>query len=135
MFSRRSKVAELERRYQRVQYPIEHCLIDYQMARQHLLNGWLDDVKVMGNRMIDEAIACGSHLWQLIGLLTIAQAFCAQNNLEQLAVQLRAAAKLVQSRLPDERIAFFVEVSQKLNRDLLMKKLAHSLELESTLLA
>uniref|UniRef100_A0A182NZZ8 Uncharacterized protein n=1 Tax=Anopheles epiroticus TaxID=199890 RepID=A0A182NZZ8_9DIPT len=133
--SYKSKVAELERRYQRVQYPIEHCLIDYQTARQHLLNGWLDDVKVMGNRMIDEAIACGSHLWQLIGLLTIAQAFCAQHNLEQLAVQLRAAARLVQDRLPDERIAFFIEVSQKLNQDLLMKKLAHSLELESTLLA
>uniref|UniRef100_A0A182K0R2 Uncharacterized protein n=1 Tax=Anopheles christyi TaxID=43041 RepID=A0A182K0R2_9DIPT len=133
--SYKSKVAELERRYQRVQYPIEHCLIDYQMARQHLLNGWLDDVKVMGNRMVDEAIACGSHLWQLIGLLTIAQAFCAQNNLEQLAMQLRAAAKLVHSRLPDERVAFFIEVSQKLNQDLLMKKLAQSLELERTLLA
>ncbi|XP_035899271.1 uncharacterized protein LOC118506363 [Anopheles stephensi] len=129
----KSKIAELDRRYQRVQYPIERCLLDYQMARQHLLNGWLDDVKVMGNRMIDEAIGCGSHLWQLIGLLTVAKALCAQHNLEQLAVQLRAAARLVQSRLPDERIAFFIEVSQKLNRDLLMKKLGQSLELDRTL--
>ncbi|XP_050069497.1 uncharacterized protein LOC126557682 [Anopheles maculipalpis] len=130
----KSKIAELERRYQRVQYPIEHCLVDYQMAREHLLNGWLDDVKVMGNRMIDEAIGCGSHLWQLIGLLTVAKALCAQHNLEQLAVQLRAAARLVQSRLPDERIAFFIEVSQKLNQDLLMKKLGQSLVLEHSLL-
>uniref|UniRef100_A0A182W1C4 Uncharacterized protein n=1 Tax=Anopheles minimus TaxID=112268 RepID=A0A182W1C4_9DIPT len=129
----KGKIAELERRYQRVQYPIERCLIDYQMARQHLLNGWLDDVKVIGNRMIDEAIGCGSHLWQLIGQLTVAKALCAQNNLEQLTVLLRTAAKLVESRLPDERIAFFVEVSQKLNRDLLMKKLGHSLVLERTL--
>uniref|UniRef100_A0A182SKN2 Uncharacterized protein n=1 Tax=Anopheles maculatus TaxID=74869 RepID=A0A182SKN2_9DIPT len=130
----KSKIAEFERRYQRVQYPIERCLVDYQMAREHLLNGWLDDVKVMGNRMIDEAIGCGSHLWHLIGLLTIAKALCAQHNLEQLAVQLRAAAELVQSRLPDERIAFFIEVSEKLNRDLLMKKLGQSLLLERTLL-
>ncbi|XP_052890499.1 uncharacterized protein LOC128298761 [Anopheles moucheti] len=130
----KAKIAELERRYQRVQYPIERCLVDYQMAIQHLANGWLDDMKVMGNRMIDEAIGCGSHLWQLIGQLTIAKALCAQHNLEQLAVQLRAAAKLVQARLPDERIAFFIEVSQKLNRDLLMKKLGHSLVLERTLL-
>ncbi|XP_049286270.1 uncharacterized protein LOC125765312 [Anopheles funestus] len=130
----KGKIAELERRYQRVQYPIERCLLDYQMARQHLLNGWLDDVKVMGNRMIDEAIGCGSHLWQLIGQLTIAKALCAQHNLEQLAVLLRSAAKLVQSRLPDERIAFFIEVSQKLNQDLLMKKLGQSVELERTLL-
>uniref|UniRef100_A0A182M9N5 Uncharacterized protein n=1 Tax=Anopheles culicifacies TaxID=139723 RepID=A0A182M9N5_9DIPT len=129
----KGKIEELERRYQRVQYGIERCLIDYQMARQHLLNGRLDDVKVMGNRMIDAAIGCGSHLWQLIGQLTIAKALCAQHNLEQLTVQLRATAKLVQSRLPDERVAFFIEVSQKLNRDLLMKKLGHSLVLERTL--
>ncbi|XP_053659104.1 uncharacterized protein LOC128708168 [Anopheles marshallii] len=130
----KGKIAELERRYQRVQFSIERCLIDYQMAMQHLLNGWLDDVKVMGNRMIDEAIGCGSHLWQLIGQLTIAKALCAQHNLEQLAVQLRAAAKTVQARLPDERIAFFIEVSQKLNWDLLMKKQGQSLVLERTLL-
>uniref|UniRef100_A0A182IQJ5 Uncharacterized protein n=1 Tax=Anopheles atroparvus TaxID=41427 RepID=A0A182IQJ5_ANOAO len=118
----KSKIAELERRYRHVQYPIERCFRDYQMAREHLVNGWLDDVKVMGQRMIDEAIGCGSHLWQLIGQLTIARAFCAQHNLEQLAVWLRTAGKLIASRLPDERLAFFIEVSQKLNRDLLMKK-------------
>uniref|UniRef100_A0A182ND23 Uncharacterized protein n=1 Tax=Anopheles dirus TaxID=7168 RepID=A0A182ND23_9DIPT len=131
----KSKIAELDRRYQRVQYPIERCLIDYQMARQHLLNGWLDDVKVMGNRMIDEAIGCGSHLWQLIGQLTIARALCAQHNLEQLAVQLGAAADHVARRLSDERVAFFIQVAQKLNRDLLMKKLDQSLVLDRTLLA
>ncbi|XP_053671950.1 uncharacterized protein LOC128722136 [Anopheles nili] len=135
----KAKIAELERRYHRVQYPIERCLIDYQMARQHLLNGWLDDVKVMGNRMIDEAIGCGSNLWQLIGLLTLARACCAQNNLEQLTVQLRLATELVESRLPDERVDFFIEVSQKLCREMLMKKLgtdrSQSLVLDRTVLA
>uniref|UniRef100_A0A182QIH8 Uncharacterized protein n=1 Tax=Anopheles farauti TaxID=69004 RepID=A0A182QIH8_9DIPT len=130
----KNKITELEGRYQRIEYPIERCLIDYQMARQHLLNGWLDDVKVMGNRMIDEAIGCSSHLWQLIGQLTIARALCAQHNLEQLAVALRAVAEHVTRHLPDERIAFFIQVSQKLNRDLLMKKANQSLVLDRTLL-
>ncbi|KFB38772.1 AGAP004221-PA-like protein [Anopheles sinensis] len=137
----KNKIAEVERRYRQAEYPIERCFRDYQMARLHLANGWLDDVKVMGHRMIDEAIGCGSHLWQLIGQLTIARAFCAQQNLEQLAVWLRAAGELVAHRLPDERLAFFIELSQRLNRDLLMKKQVAagdrtlSVELDHTVLA
>ncbi|XP_035773179.1 uncharacterized protein LOC118456476 [Anopheles albimanus] len=118
----KAKITELEGQYQRVQYPIERCFLDHEMARHHLHNGWLDDVKVMGTRMVEEAIGCGSHLWRLIGHLTIAKALCAQNNLEQLAKLLCEVAEFVSLSLPDERIAFFVELAQKLTQGLLNRK-------------
>ncbi|XP_058062092.1 uncharacterized protein LOC131212302 [Anopheles bellator] len=118
----KAKLAELESRHQRAEYPIERCFLDHEMARLHLRNGWLDDVKVMGNRIADEAIDCGSHLWQLIGQLTYARALCAQNQLEQLEPVLLAIGQHVNRSLPDERVAFFVELARKLTRDSLGRK-------------
>ncbi|XP_049547994.1 uncharacterized protein LOC125959224 [Anopheles darlingi] len=127
----KAKITELEGQYQRVQYPIERCFLDHEMARHHLLNGWLDDVKVMGTRMVEEAIGCGSHLWRLIGHVTIARALCAQNNLEQLAKLLCQVAEFVSLSLQDERVEFFVELAQKLTQGLLNRKQDDELQLSS----
>ncbi|XP_052863477.1 uncharacterized protein LOC128270112 [Anopheles cruzii] len=118
----KAKLAELESCHQRAEYSIERCFLGHEMARLHLRNGWLDDVKVMGSRIADEAIACGSHLWWLVGQLTYARALCAQHQLEQLEPVLLAIGQHVHRSLPDERVAFFVELAQKLTRDSLARK-------------
>lgn len=94
-------------------YPIERCYIYHEMANLHVGQRKLEEAKQVGKKLIDQAAACNSRLWLMLGNLALMKVKTLQSHFMGVAESLDILTDMLGDF--DESFGHFVQTAVLLN--------------------